>query len=198
MAADEAGPRSHTGRRRNEAARRAILDAIGAAIEAGASLDQLTIDRIAADAGVGRQTIYRWWPSKGAVLAEAMTETARRLAPRPESGSLDADLHRFLVSTFEVAGREPAAGLLRSVVAEAQRDAATAAALAEFAAARRAELAAIVEAARGRGELDPAADAELLAEQALGVLWYRLVVTGAPVDGEVARRLAEVLVAQLR
>jgi AcrR family transcriptional regulator len=197
MAGSGSGGRGHTGRRRNEAARQAILDAVTVAIGQGATLYQLTVDRIAADAGVGRQTIYRWWPSKGAVLAEAMAETAQRLAPRPDSGSLPADLRGLLVATFEVAGREPAVGLLRSVVAEAQRDPATAVALAEFARVRRAQLVAILESARARGELAGVADAELLAEQALGVLWYRITVSGGPVDRELAEQLAAALLAQL-
>lgn len=196
MAGSRSADRVHTGRRRNEGARQAILDAVAVAIEAGATLDQLTIDRIAADAGVGRQTIYRWWPSKGAMLAEAMAETAQRLAPRPDSGSLRSDLQQLLTATFDVAGREPAVGLLRSVVAEAQRDPPTAAALAQFARARRAELVAVLQAARDRGELDRGADAELLAEQAFGVLWYRIAVTGGPVDRELAERLAAALLAQ--
>ena len=197
MSPEKPAARTHTGRRRNEAARQAILRTVARAVEEGATLDQLTIDRIAAGAGVGRQTIYRWWPSKGAVLAEALAETAQRLAPRPDSGSLRDDLRRFLTATFEVAGREPAVGLLRSVAAEAQRDPGTAAALAEFARARRAELVAILEAARDRGEVHGAADAELLAEQAFGVLWYRVAVSGKPVDPELAQRLAAALLAQV-
>ncbi|MQA97684.1 MAG: TetR family transcriptional regulator [Streptosporangiales bacterium] len=75
----------HTGRRRDEAARQAILDATftllregaGEAGDTGDAGEALTIDRIAAAAGVGRQTIYRWWPGKGAVVAEAMASRAR-------------------------------------------------------------------------------------------------------------------------
>jgi AcrR family transcriptional regulator len=197
VAREKPEARAHTGRRRNEAARLAILRAVARVVEEGATLDQLTIDRIAAGAGVGRQTIYRWWPSKGAVLAEAMADSAQRLAPRPDSGSLRADLQRFLTATFDVAGREPAVGLLRSVAAEAQRDPATAAALAGFAGARRAELVAILDAARDRGEVHRDADAELLAEQAFGVLWYRIAVSGEPVDPALAQRLTAALLAQV-
>jgi AcrR family transcriptional regulator len=197
VAREKPAARAHTGRRRNEAARLAILSAVARAVEEGATLDQLTIDRIAAGAGVGRQTIYRWWPSKGAVLADAMADSAQRLAPRPDSGSLRDDLRRFLAATFDVAGREPVVALLRSVAAEAQRDPATAAALAEFAGARRAELVAILDAARHRGEVHRDADAELLAEQAFGVLWYRIAVSGEPVDPALAQRLTAALLAQV-
>ncbi len=77
------GSRPHTGRRRNAAAREAILDATFDLLrEQGTG--GVTIDAIAEAAGVGRQTIYRWWPTKGAVVAEAMTRgrAGDRLAPR--------------------------------------------------------------------------------------------------------------------
>ena len=78
-------PRPHTGRRRNAAARDAILDATFELLRAqGAS--GVTIDAIAEAAGVGRQTIYRWWPTKGAVVAEAMVRGARLIVP-PRDGS---------------------------------------------------------------------------------------------------------------
>jgi AcrR family transcriptional regulator len=198
VAARTASVRPHTGRRRNEAARAAILDAVAAEIAKGRTHDELTIDRIAAAAGVGRQTIYRWWPSKGAVLAEALAESAQRVAPAPDTGSFHGDLRRLLVTSFEIAGREPAAGLLRSVVAEAQRDRLTAAALADFARRRREQLVTVVERARTRGDLDGSVDADFLAEQAFAVLWYRLTVTGAPVGAETADRLTDALLAQLR
>src|SRR6201995_2352035 len=58
----KAASRPHTGRRRNEAARAAILTATVDLLR-DRGLDSLTIDAIAQAAGVGRQTIYRWWPS---------------------------------------------------------------------------------------------------------------------------------------
>ncbi len=61
----------HTGRRRNAAARDAILDATFELLRARGAAG-VTIDAIAEAAGVGRQTIYRWWPARGAVVAEAM------------------------------------------------------------------------------------------------------------------------------
>src|ERR1700759_1420614 len=66
-----AATRPHTGRRRNEAARAAILDATVDLLRAG-GLNALTIDAVAQAAGVGRQTISRRWPSNGTMLVEAM------------------------------------------------------------------------------------------------------------------------------
>src|ERR1700761_5489135 len=92
-------PRPPPGRRRNDAAADAILDAAFRLFsEPGRSA--LTIDAIAAEAGVGRQTIYRWGPSKGAVLAEALTRQALVTVPERDTGALAEDLAAFLVDSF--------------------------------------------------------------------------------------------------
>ncbi|MCM6776795.1 TetR/AcrR family transcriptional regulator [Nocardia sp. CDC159] len=185
-------PRPHTGRRRNDAARRAILEA-AAALLARSGGTAVSTAEIAAAAGVSKQTIYRWWPSKGAVLLEAMTEWARESAPDVDTGNVRADLLTFLTATFAAATTPPAAALLRAVLAEAQTDPATTQLLADFARERRAILRDIFARAEGRGELDAAADPELLVDQIYGVLWYRLAVARTPLDAEVAVRLVDSL-----
>ncbi|WP_222854279.1 TetR/AcrR family transcriptional regulator [Fodinicola acaciae] len=188
-------PRQHTGRRRNEAARQAILDAAADLLGQpdGAAV---TIDMIAAAAGVGKQTIYRWWPSKGAVLLEAMTDLARASAPTPDTGSLASDLKTFVSSTFRAAGAEPAASRLRAVLAEAQRDAHAGALLREFTGRRRDELHGILSRAAARGEIAAGTDLELVVDQIYGVLWYRLMISRAPLTVRVAGRLTSALLRQ--
>lgn len=182
-------PRPHTGRRRNDAARKAILDSIAALLSETGTTD-VSVDEIAAAAGVSKQTIYRWWPSKGAVLFEAMAEWAQTNAPEPDTGSVHEDVAAFLTSSFAAATSTPAAQLLRAIVAAAQRDEMSAALLRDFTSERRTTLVRILDRGRARGEVCAGVDIELLAEQAFGVLWYRIAVTGAPVTDELARRLA--------
>lgn len=90
-----------SGPRRSDAARRAILDAAFALVgEVGYA--KLTIEGIAARAGVGKQTIYRWWPSKGTVLFDAflaLTEGEDGDGALPDSGDLAADLRLVLRAT---------------------------------------------------------------------------------------------------
>ncbi|MFF3754108.1 TetR/AcrR family transcriptional regulator [Streptomyces sp. NPDC002018] len=101
--------------RRSERSRRAIYDAALALVgEAGYA--RTTIEGIAARAGVGKQTIYRWWPSKGAVLLEAFLDLADRAARAagggetgggeteyeiPDTGDLEADLKTVLRATVD-------------------------------------------------------------------------------------------------
>ncbi len=189
--------RPHTGRRRSDAARRAILDAAAQLLTEPDGL-AVTVESIAAAAGVGKQTIYRWWPSKGAVLLEAMAERARQTAPTPDTGTLRHDLEAFLAATFRGASSPPAASLLRAVMAEAQRDPHVAHLLLEFTRGRRAALREILERGRDRRELPIDADLELMIDQAYGVLWYRLMTGHAPLTADLAERLARSLSGSMR
>jgi len=87
---------------RSEAARRAILTAALDLVEE-ANYEKLSIEGIAARAGVGKQTIYRWWPSKGAVLLDALLalseDQAGTLVPLPDTGDLEADLKLVMRAT---------------------------------------------------------------------------------------------------
>jgi AcrR family transcriptional regulator len=181
--------RPHTGRRRNEAAKDAILNAAYRLLsEPGTEV--LTIDSIAAEAGVGRQTIYRWWPSKGAVLADALARHARVLVPDRDTGSFTGDLAAFFVDSFAGLADQGLADRLRQIVATAQQDEHVARVLADFTAVRRAALRAILERGRDSGEIAPDADLDMLADMAYGVLYYRLLVGHAPLDADAARSLA--------
>jgi AcrR family transcriptional regulator len=184
------GPRRpHTGRRRNDAAKEAILDAAFRLLSAP-RLETLTIDAIAAEAGVGRQTIYRWWPSKGAVLADALAHYARVVVPERDTGSFTGDLAAFLIDSFAGLGNEGYADRLRQIVAEAQRDEHVARVLADFTAVRRGALRALLERGRAAGELAAEADLDMLVDMAYGVLYYRLLVGHGPLDEQAARSLA--------
>ena len=186
--------RQHTGRRRNDAARRAILDAALTLLSAGAPL---SIERLAKTAAVGKQTIYRWWPTKAAIVLEAMKDAAQLRIPDPDTGSLSRDLERFLVAMFSAARDPTVAGALRSLAADAVTDETAAEILRGYAADRRRVFKSLIERAASRGEIPPPDDADLVAEQAFGVVWYRLLISGGPTDGRSARRLARALILQL-
>jgi AcrR family transcriptional regulator len=189
--------RPHTGRRRNDAAQAAILDATFRLLS-GPGTDGLTIDAIAAEAGVGRQTIYRWWPSKGAVVADALARHARVVVPERETGSFTGDLAAFLTDSFAGLENERYADRLRQIVAEAQHDEHVAQVLADFTAVRRAALRALLERGRTAGELAADADLDMLVDMAYGVLYYRLLIGHAPLDEKAARSLAAELTSSAR
>jgi AcrR family transcriptional regulator len=185
--------RPHTGSRRNDAAERAILHAAAELLADGGR--PISVDAIAERAGVGKQTIYRWWPSKSAVLLDAMIHRARQVAPAPDSGDLLTDLRLFLRATFAAAPDNRS--LLLGVLREALADDATMDRLAAFTAARRDELAGILARARGRGEI-PAEPSATVVDQAFGLLWYRMIFAHEALDESAADQLAAALATQLR
>jgi AcrR family transcriptional regulator len=83
--------------RRNERSRQAILTAT-ADLLGEVGYTKLAVEAIAARAGVGKQTIYRWWPGKGAVVLDAylVLVGADQDLALPDSGDLEADLRKVL------------------------------------------------------------------------------------------------------
>jgi AcrR family transcriptional regulator len=193
-AAGDAGPeRRRPGRRRSEGSRDAILEAATElVVEQGYAA--VSIEKIAQRAGTGKQTIYRWWPSKGDVLMEALARKADVHIALPDEGSWAADLRRMLDDSF-LLGQVPQVGeLLRALMVEAQLDPAFGARFrAEFLQRRRAALATLVERARLRGDLPATLTAGFAADVVFGVIWYRLLAVPQPFD----RRLTDSLVALL-
>ncbi|GAB2725460.1 TetR/AcrR family transcriptional regulator [Kitasatospora kifunensis] len=184
--------RPHTGRRRNEAAHQAILDA---ALHLLAQSDgtPVTIDAIARTAGVGKQTVYRWWPSKGAVLLDALSDRAAQHVATPDTGILREDLQAFIATTFDAAQQDTTASALRALVREAARDPHLADLMATYTATRRQALRDLLDRARQRGELPHDTDLDLIVDQVYGLFWYRFILGHGPLDQTVADRLAATL-----
>ena len=190
-----AARRAHTGRRRNEQARQAILRA---ALDLLMATDDtpITMDALAVTASVSKQTIYRWWPTKAAVLAEAMGERARDEVPVVDTGTVLGDLTKFLVATFRSASARPIARALRTVMAEAQSEPQAAEVLRAYTADRREALTAVLARGQQRGELPADADLATMVDMAFGFVWYRMMVGHAPLDRASAVRLARSLLAR--
>lgn len=183
------------GRPRSEATRQAILDAALAEVEER-GYAALTIEGIAARAGAGKQTIYRWWRSKADVVLDAALERARSRVPVPDTGSLADDLHGFLRATYRQGRQRP---VLVSLMAEAQLDPDFAAAFRDrFLFARRAVLREILDRGRARGEIDSGVDLELVIDVVFGVVWYRLLVGHAPFRPAAGAQVADFVLRAVR
>ncbi len=178
------------GRPRSEPARRAIL-AAGARLVEDDGYGALTMQRIARSAGVSKQTVYRWWPSKAAVVLEALNDAAQAVAPAPNGGSLETDLRGLLRST--VAGMTIRnTRMLAALMAEAQLDENFAGAFQSgFLARRREVLREVLERARARGQVAESVETEYLAELVFGAIWYRILGRHAPLNRRFADQLTE-------
>ncbi|MEV5976687.1 TetR/AcrR family transcriptional regulator [Streptomyces sp. NPDC052114] len=106
--------------RRSERARRAILDAAFDLVSRK-GFAKVTIEAIAAQAGVGKPTIYRWWRSKGAVVLEAMNEVIGDDVGFPDTGDIAADLTTQITAVTDlITGR--IGEVYKGVLSEAQND----------------------------------------------------------------------------
>ncbi|MEV6258853.1 TetR/AcrR family transcriptional regulator C-terminal ligand-binding domain-containing protein [Nocardia sp. NPDC051929] len=151
----------------------------------------ITMEALATAAGVSKQTIYRWWPNKASVVAEALSERARARVPTVDTGSVLGDMTAFLQATFKAANSRPVARALRTLLAEAQTDSGAAEILHTYTDERRQALAALLQRGQQRGELGEDIDLPLIIDQAFGFVWYRLAVRHATLDRSAAIALSE-------
>ena len=168
--------------RRSERARQAILDA---ALELcqEQSFAGLTMEGIAKRAGVGKQTIYRWWPSKAAILLEALTDRATDTLDFPDTGDIVADLRAQMSMVVRAFNDPMFAAYSRGLIAAAQSDPEIAAAVVKTVIQPRVDLCVerlekAQQAGAVRRELDPRDIVELL----YAPLYYRLLLHTRPVS----------------
>jgi AcrR family transcriptional regulator len=186
--------------RRSTRAREAILRATRELLsETGFA--RLTIEGIAARAGVGKQTIYRWWPSKGAVVFDAMLEGAGATAEEralPNTGDIGRDLRIMLRETLEELLDPDTDRLQRAITAEIQHDPALAKELVDRLLAPQMKATSDrLRAAQEAGQLAADVDVDLAAELLFGPLLHRWLLRTAPLDAGFADQVVEHLLAGL-
>lgn len=185
---DSTSATPRAGRPRSAASRQAILDtALQLTQQDGFAA--LTIERIAKEAGVGKPTIYRWWPSKGAIVFEALQQYGEQTLPLPTGSSLAVRLETYLQALFAVLNGWTGK-IIKSLMAEAQHDPVFADLFrTQFIAARRQPVLTLLREGCLQGELSPDANIEILADLIYGAMWYRLLTEHAPLDDQFAHEI---------
>jgi AcrR family transcriptional regulator len=175
-------------RRRNARSHQAILDAT-AALLAEVGYSQLTIEGVAARAAVGKATVYRWWPSKGALAIDAISHELTGPAPSV-TGDVRQDLLAAIRRTIHILARSPEGAVIPALTADLVHDPALAQQFRDqILRPRRAVVIEIVRGAVDRGELPANLDIELLMDIYVGAVFYRVVVSGEPVTDTLAEQL---------
>jgi AcrR family transcriptional regulator len=166
-------------RPRSREAEAAILEATIALLgEVGFS--GLTIDGIAARAGVGKATIYRHWSSKAEVAVEAFRNFVPPLDD-PDTGSFPDDVRAVLLQIVDGLSNSPLVGILPSLVEAAERDPELERLFKEFGATRRSVLRGVFARAANRGELRDGLDPEVAIDVLVGPIFTRRLITRVPV-----------------
>ncbi|NDZ78410.1 TetR/AcrR family transcriptional regulator [Streptomyces sp. SID10853] len=180
--------------RRSEKSQQAILAAaLVLCIERGYA--RVTIEAIAARAGVSKKTIYRWWPSKGALVLEALDDAVIKTRPFPDTGDLAADLHSQMSGVVRLLAHPPLGPAYAGILTEIQYDDDLARTVQEqFIDPRVRGATGRLRSAQEQGELPEDADLHLGVELLYGPLYYRHSLRRPPHDAEeITRLIAHVL-----
>jgi AcrR family transcriptional regulator len=190
---------SHRGNRhgRSEQARQAVLEAAdGLLVERG--FGGVTIEGIAASAGVAKQTIYRWWGTKTEILLDAFLEDATECLTPPDHGDLARDLRAYLRQLADFLSASDAGAVFRALLGQAQHDPAFGAVLrSRYLDEQRRRDRLPLERAAERGQLPDGVDQEAEVDQLVGPIFYRVLVTGDPVDQAFTDRLVDGFLSRL-
>lgn len=176
------------GRPRDPEADRRILDAARQLL-ATDGYEALGVDRVAEHAGVAKTTLYRRWPSKAHLVIELVADLQSQVRLE-ETGDLRADLVA-LVGSITVGLHAVGPALVADLAAAVARDPSVAVGIRDLFKARRGAAATVLWAARDRGDLPRTVDANVLIDQLIGPLYYRLLITGDPLTPEYATRLVD-------
>lgn len=178
-------PRRSIGAQRNPESAAAILEAAEAVlVEAGYS--GFSIEAVARRAHAGKPTIYRWWPSKAALLLEVYQRQKR--VENPDTGNLEEDIAGFLKSLLSHWRETSSGSIFRSILAEAQSDETAAAALAAYGRERRKHTGEIIERAKARGDVPADVDPEIVADLVASFAWTHLLTRRLDAsDAEIAK-----------
>nr|WP_285775487.1 TetR/AcrR family transcriptional regulator [Microtetraspora sp. NBRC 13810] len=177
--------------------RRAVREATLAEL-AEKGFEGLTVEAVAERSGVHKTTVYRRWGTPAALAADALDLASGEPWPLPDTGGIEGDL-RALVGLVVSGFADPGAGpVSRAFVSAAVRSPATAQALHAFFAARHEQSAVIVRRAIARGELPEGTDPAETVRTAVAPIYYRLFITGEPVDAGTAVKAADAALAAAR
>jgi AcrR family transcriptional regulator len=169
-----------TERRRSAPRTEAIMQAaLDLALEVGYA--KLSVDAVAARAGVGKDTIYRRWPNKALLFLDAVLSSSAPTLGHRDTGDIVADLREVMIRAVDLLAQPPWGPLYQNLIGEAQHNPEVAAALNErFIQPQTADTLARLRAAKDQGQLAPDFDVDLGFEMLSGPLYFRLLITQQP------------------
>jgi AcrR family transcriptional regulator len=185
------------GRPRSKLADSAILRA-ATDLLAERGLGGMSIEEVACRAGVGKATIYRRWPSRGALALDAFLAEFLGQQPLPDTGTLRGDLLTALRAWIRSVTQTSAGPMLSGLIAEVQQDRALAAAWRDrFVEPVRAQHAIMLDRAISRGEIPADTDKDVVIDLLFGPAYHRLLHGHPPLTDQFARRVVDLIVAAL-
>jgi AcrR family transcriptional regulator len=190
------GARAGAGRPRDLEAAQAILDKTLLLLEKH-GYEGVSIDDVAAAAGVAKTTIYRHWPSKPELIAAAARPLFQELDDAPLRGNVRAELLQLLEYVRSLmSGRS--GRILRMLLREAGTHAPVNELVQPAIYRRRKLFAQVLNRAIARGELRADLDQDIVVDMLLGPLWVRAIVTAAPIAQDLAEQVVDSVLRGIR
>ena len=191
---EEVDEKALRGRPRSLECHGAILDSVLQLMQKE-GYNAVTIEGVARHAGVGKQTIYRWWGSRAELILEAFANHAADLVPTPDRGSIREDLEVFISAGFKRLFKGYGE-IMRGLMADAILDPEFNKILREaFILRRRAATKEILKRGIERGEIAKDTDMDLMIDMLFGPVWFRLLVQHAKLDATFARQIIDAVLA---
>jgi AcrR family transcriptional regulator len=179
------------GRPRSSEAELAILQATRELlVESG--VHGLTIEGVAARAGVAKTTIYRRWRDKDELALAVVLDMVEQVVELPELGDTRAELLAFVGAAVDVLGSTLMGRVMQGLVSDLATDAELALAFRErVVSARDAEVERLVARGIARGDLRPDTDPQTAHDLLIGPVYYRLLLTGQALDNAFAKHTVD-------
>jgi AcrR family transcriptional regulator len=183
------------GRPRSAEADRAILTAtVDLLAERG--LAAMSIEEVAARAGVGKTTIYRRWPSKGLLALDAFVTSFREEQPQPDTGTLRGDLLSALHAWVRAVTQTAMGPMLTGLIAEAQHDPELRGAWRDrVLEPLRTQHRIMLDRAIARGEISASVDRDVVLDLFFGAAEHRLLLGHLPMTGDFIAGVVDVILA---
>ncbi len=170
------------GRRPADEVRADVLRAVGDLVLAEGIAD-LTFERVSKLSGVSKTTLYKWWPSKGALALDGYFHAVEPTLAFPDTGDIRADLTAQLRAFAQVMTETAGGRVLAELIGEAQTDADLATAYRKLYSAERRRLAGDrLHRAQQAGQLRTDVDVQIIVDQLWGAIYHRLLIPDEPVD----------------
>jgi AcrR family transcriptional regulator len=185
------GPRRGRGRRPADEVRREVLAAAGEVLF-DEGMAGFTIDKVASRSGASKMTLYKWWPSKGALALDGYFKRVEPELAFPDTGDIEADLRNQLHAFLRVIRDSPAGPAIAELIGQAQTDPELKAAYLErYSSPRRALAVAAMTEAKQRGQLRANLDPEAVVDQLWGACYHRLLLPNQQLTHEFVDALVD-------
>jgi AcrR family transcriptional regulator len=181
-------------RRARSQTERAILDSTRELL-AERGVPHLTVEAVAARSGVAKTTIYRRWRGKDELALAVVIDMVEQVVRTPDLGDTRAELVSFVDATVTILRTTLMGRVLQGIVSDLATDAGLARAFTEkVVRVRLGEVARLVEIGIGRGDIAFDADPQLVHELLFGPVYYRLLLSGDPLEDGLAERIVDTVI----